>query len=60
GSGSLLPPGRHIPARKMAMGNPAVVVKDMTDNMLVYTEIATQLYQDLAIRCRNGLKLIEE
>ena len=60
GSGSVLPPGKHIPERKIAMGNPAVVVKDMTDNMLVYTQIATQLYQDLAIRCRNGLKLIED
>lgn len=30
GAGSLLPPGKEIPARKLAIGSPAKVVRDIT------------------------------
>lgn len=59
-AGSVLPPRKTIPKRKIAMGNPAKVVKDLDDNMLAYNKIATKLYQDLAARCKTGLKLISE
>jgi len=59
-AGSILPPGKTIPPRKVAMGNPARVVKDVDDHNLVYNQIAVKLYQDLAERCLNGLKLIQE
>lgn len=59
-AGSLLPPNKTIPKRKIAMGNPAKIVKDIDDYMLAYNKIATQLYQDLAARCKEGLKLIKE
>jgi DAK2 domain fusion protein YloV len=59
-AGSILPPGKSVPPRKIAMGNPARVVKDMDDYNLVYNQVAVKLYQDLAQRCTNGLKLIEE
>lgn len=59
-AGSILPPGKTIPPRKVAMGNPARVVKDMDDYNLVYNQVAVKLYQDLAERCLNGLKLIQE
>jgi carbonic anhydrase/acetyltransferase-like protein (isoleucine patch superfamily) len=59
-AGSILPPGKSVPPRKIAMGNPARVVKDMYDYNLVYNQVAVKLYQDLAQRCTNGLKLIEE
>ncbi len=58
-AGSVLPPRKTVPERKVAMGNPARVVKDIDDTMLVYNQIATKLYQDLAARCKTGLKLIE-
>ena len=59
-AGSILPPGKSIPSRKIAMGNPARVVKDVGDYNIVYNQLATKLYQDLAGRCLTGLKLIEE
>lgn len=59
-AGSILPPGKNVPSRKVAMGNPARVVKEMDDYNLVYNQVAVKLYQDLAERCINGLKLIEE
>lgn len=59
-AGSVLPPNKTIPKRKIAMGNPAKIVKDLDDNMLAYNKIATKLYQDLAARCKEGLKLIKE
>lgn len=59
-AGSVLPPGRKIPARQLAMGNPAKAVRELTDDLLLYNTIAVKLYQDLAIRCQKGLKLIEQ
>lgn len=59
-AGSVLPPGRKIPARHLAMGNPAKPVREMSEDLLQYNTIAVKLYQDLAIRCQTGLKLIEE
>lgn len=59
-AGSILPPGRIIPDRKVAMGNPAKAVKDVTDYMVMYNQVAVQLYQDLTVRCKVGLKLIED
>lgn len=55
-AGSLLPPGKTIPNRKIAMGNPAKVVKDIDENMLNYNRIGVKIYQDLAQRSFNGLK----
>ncbi|SHG96755.1 phenylacetic acid degradation protein [Thermosyntropha lipolytica DSM 11003] len=55
-AGSLLPPGKTIPSRKIAMGNPAKVVKDVDENMLNYNKLAVKIYQDLAQRSFNGLK----
>ena len=59
-AGSILPPGRNIPKGKIAMGNPARVVKDLDEQNKLYNQIGVQLYQDLAQRCIKGLKLIEE
>lgn len=58
-AGSVLPPGRTIPTNKLAMGNPATVVKDVSGDLAQYNAIGVKLYQDLAIRCQKGLKLIE-
>lgn len=59
-AGSVLPPGKIIPARKVAMGNPAQVVRDINDYNVVYNQVAIKLYQDLAVRCLKDLKLIED
>ncbi len=58
-AGSILPPGRIIPDRKVALGNPAQAIKDVTEHMVMYNQIGVQLYKDLNQRCKAGLKLIE-
>lgn len=55
-AGSLLPPGKTVPFRKIAMGNPAKVVKEADENMLKYNQLAVKIYQDLANRSLEGLK----
>lgn len=59
-AGSVLPPGKHIPPRKVAMGNPARIARDLDEYNVTYNKIAIKLYQDLALRCQEGLKLIED
>jgi len=59
-AGSILPPGRIIPDRKVALGNPAKAIKDVTEYMVMYNQVGVKLYQDLTIRCKTGLKLIED
>lgn len=59
-AGSVLPPGRTVPKAKIAMGNPARVVKDMDEQNRIYNQIGVKLYQDLALRCIHDLKLISE
>lgn len=59
-AGSVLPPGRTVPKAKIAMGNPARVVKDMDEQNRIYNQIGVKLYQDLALRCTHDLKLIIE
>jgi len=58
-AGSVLPPGRKIPAHQLAMGNPAKAVREVSEDLAQYNGLAIKLYQDLAIRCQTGLKLIE-
>lgn len=58
-AGSVLAPGKKVPAKMLAMGNPAKPVREMSDDLMAYNSIAVKLYQDLAIRCQTGLKLIE-
>lgn len=59
-AGSVLPPGRIIPARQLAVGNPAKAVRELSEDLLQYNTLAVKLYQDLAIRCQKGLKLIDQ
>ena len=59
GAASLLTPGTVIPPNKLAMGNPAKVIKDVTEQQRNFTNIAVQLYQGLCGRYQRSLKLIE-
>jgi carbonic anhydrase/acetyltransferase-like protein (isoleucine patch superfamily) len=59
-AGSVLPPRSTIPARKLAMGNPAVIVKDVSEKMISSNKKGVNLYQDMAKRCINGLTLIAD
>jgi len=48
-----------IPRRSIAVGNPAKVVKQVTDEMLTWKTEGTKLYQQLPAECRASLKPCE-
>jgi carbonic anhydrase/acetyltransferase-like protein (isoleucine patch superfamily) len=62
GSGSIIgaltfvPEGMEIPERKVAVGNPARIVKDVSDEMLKWKTEGTALYQALPAQLHQTLK----
>ncbi|MCC6317614.1 MAG: gamma carbonic anhydrase family protein [Gemmatimonadaceae bacterium] len=54
-----VPTGMVIPERKVAVGNPAKVVKDVTDEMLEWKTEGTKLYQRLPQALRETLVPVE-
>ena len=58
-AGSLLPNGRVVPPRKVAMGNPATTMKDLSDKNILMSKEGRKHYQKLTKRCIDGLKLID-
>jgi len=60
GAGSVLPQGRNIPERKIAFGNPAIVIRNMEEKDLQYNKFASDIYRNLTTRYTNNLKLIKE
>ncbi|AWI24547.1 acyltransferase [Flavobacterium pallidum] len=48
-----------IPNRKMVVGNPAVIVKDISDEMIAWKTKGTQLYQQLPAALYETLKAVE-
>jgi hypothetical protein len=49
----------QIPARKVVVGNPAKIVKDVSDEMIAWKTEGTQLYQSLPEMLRNTLRETE-
>ncbi len=62
GAGSIVgalcfvPSKMQIPERKVVVGNPAKIVKDVTDEMLAWKTEGTRLYQSLPASMRSSLK----
>ena len=48
-----------IPARSLVVGNPAKVVKEVSDDMITWKNKGTQLYQQLPKECHDTLKEVE-
>ncbi|MEL6485000.1 MAG: transferase hexapeptide repeat family protein [Bacteroidota bacterium] len=48
-----------IPKRSLVVGNPAKVVKQVSDEMLAWKTKGTQLYQQLPAECHESLKAVE-
>ena len=48
-------PVPSIPERKVVVGNPAKIVKDVTDEMLAWKSEGTKLYQQLPARLKVTL-----
>ena len=54
-----VPEGMAIPDRKIVVGNPAKIVKDVTDEMAAWKTAGTQLYQQLPEQLSDTLKPCE-
>ena len=48
-----------IPKRSLVVGNPAKVIKRVTDEMMAWKTKGTQLYQQLPIDCHESLEEVE-
>jgi phenylacetic acid degradation protein len=59
GALTFVPDGMMIPARKIAVGNPARIVKDVTDEMLAWKTKGTGLYQQLPSEMNGSWKPCE-
>ena len=48
-----------IPKRSLVVGNPAKVIKEVSDEMIAWKTKGTQLYQQLPADCHESLKEVE-
>ncbi|MFY7742202.1 MAG: transferase hexapeptide repeat family protein [Flavobacterium sp.] len=51
--------GMQISNRKMVVGNPAVIIKDVSDEMIEWKTKGTALYQQLPSECYESLRVVE-
>ncbi len=51
--------GEKIPPRSMVVGNPAKIIKTVSDDMLAWKSQGTQLYQQLPAACYESLEICE-
>ena len=59
GALSFIKAGMQIPNRKMVVGNPATIIKDVSDEMIEWKTKGTALYQQLPKECCDTLKAVE-
>ena len=59
GAQSFLKEGMQIPKRKLVVGNPAKIIKDVSDDMLQWKSKGTELYQQLPGQLHDTLKECE-
>lgn len=53
-------PGKmHIPRRSLVVGNPAKIIKAVSDEMIAWKTMGTALYQALPAECQATLKEVE-
>jgi carbonic anhydrase/acetyltransferase-like protein (isoleucine patch superfamily) len=59
GALTFVPADMIVPDRKVVVGNPARVVKDVSDEMLEWKSDGTALYQQLPAAMRDGWRAVE-
>jgi phenylacetic acid degradation protein len=59
GALSFVPAKMHLPKRSLAVGNPAKIVKEVSDEMIAWKTQGTALYQALPSDCYASLKACE-
>ena len=55
GALAMVPSKMVIPQRKIAVGNPAKIIKEVSDDMIKWKTKGTELYQQLPKDCKNSL-----
>ena len=56
GALTFVPTGMAVPEKKVVVGNPAKIVKDVSDEMIKWKAEGTKLYQQLPAECYATLK----
>jgi phenylacetic acid degradation protein/carnitine operon protein CaiE len=56
GALSFVKAGEKIPRRSLLAGNPAKILKDVSDDMMAWKTQGTKLYQSLPEDCRSSLR----
>lgn len=59
GALSFVPAKMHVPKRSLLVGNPAKILKSVSDEMIAWKTKGTALYQALPAECHATLKLVE-
>lgn len=59
GAGSVIKTAERIPPRSLVVGNPARIVKQVSDEMLAWKTKGTELYQQLARESHTVLEVCE-
>ncbi|MGE5431218.1 MAG: transferase hexapeptide repeat family protein [Syntrophomonadaceae bacterium] len=59
GALTLVPADMKIPNRKVAVGSPAKIIKDVTDEMIVWKTEGTRIYQALPERLHSSFRPCE-
>jgi len=59
GASSFVKAGSVIPPRSMVMGTPAKVVRDLTDQEVLWKSHGTSQYQKLAERCLDTMQCVD-
>jgi phenylacetic acid degradation protein/carnitine operon protein CaiE len=54
-----VPANMHIPKRSLVVGNPAKIIKQVSEDMIAWKTKGTQLYQVLPKECHDTLKPCE-
>lgn len=55
GALTFVPAKMHIPARSLVVGNPAKIIKEVSDDMIAWKTKGTALYQALPRECQETL-----
>ena len=55
GALTMVPANMNIPSRKIAIGNPAKIIKEVSDEMIKWKTEGTKLYQQLPKDCKQTL-----
>lgn len=59
GALTMVPAKMHIPKRSLVVGNPAKILKQVSDDMINWKTEGTNLYQQLPAHCHQHLKQVE-